>query len=94
MSDIVSEEGVMGGQPRIEGHRISVLQIVEWVHEEGLDPETVATEFDLDMADIYRALAYYYDNIDEMSTLRERRDDRIRESRRDRPAPDSYIESV
>lgn len=94
MSDIVSEEGVMGGQLRIEGHRISVLQIVEWVHEDKLDPETVATEFDLDMADIYRALTYYYDNINEMSKLRERRDDRIYKSKRDQPAPDSFIETA
>jgi uncharacterized protein (DUF433 family) len=49
MDAIVSEDGVMGGQPRIEGRRISVLQVIEWVHEEGMAPETVATEFDLDM---------------------------------------------
>jgi uncharacterized protein (DUF433 family) len=94
MSDIVSEEGVMGGQPRIEGRRISVLQIVEWIHEEGMDPETVATEFDLDLADIHRALTYYYDNVEEMSTWRDRREDRIRESKREQPDPDSVIETV
>jgi len=92
MSGIVSTEGVMGGQPRIEGRRISVLQIVEWVHEEGIDPETVATEFDLDMADIYRALAYYYENIDEMDGWRDRRERQLRESRDDQPRPDSLSE--
>lgn len=92
MSGIVSTEGVMGGQPRIEGRRISVLQIVEWVHEEGMDPETVATEFDLDMADIYRALAYYYENIDEMDGWRDRRERQLRESRDDQPRPDSLSE--
>jgi len=80
MSDIVSDESIMGGQPRIEGRRISVLQIVEWIHEEGMAPETVAAEFDLDMADIYRALTYYYDHIDEMSEWRDRREDRIRDT--------------
>jgi uncharacterized protein (DUF433 family) len=89
MSEIVSTDGVMGGQPRIDGRRISVLQIVEWVHEEGMDPETVATEFDLDMADIYRALVYYYENIDSMDTWRDRRERRVRESREDQPNPDS-----
>lgn len=44
-------------------------------------PETVATEFDLDMADVYRALAYYYDHTDEMAEWRARREERIRESR-------------
>lgn len=94
MSDIVSEAGVMGGQPRIEGRRISVLQIVEWIHEEGMAPETVATEFELDLADIYRALTYYYDNVEEMSTWRDRREDRIRESRRNQPDPDSVTETA
>lgn len=58
MTAIVSTDGVMGGQPRIADRRISALQIVEWVPEEGMDPETVAAEFDLDMAAIYHALAY------------------------------------
>jgi uncharacterized protein (DUF433 family) len=92
MSEIVSTDGVMGGQPRIEGRRISVLQIVEWVHEEGMDPETIATEFDLDMAEIYRALAYYYENIDSMDVWRDRRERRLRESRDDQSRPDSLSE--
>ena len=94
MSGIVSTDGVMGGQPRIAGRRISVLQIVEWVNEEGMDPETVAAEFDLDMADIYRALVYYYENIDEMDSWRDRRKRRLRESRAEQPAPDSVSERV
>lgn len=94
MSEIVSTEGVMGGQPRIEGRRISVLQIVEWVHEGGMEPETVAAEFDLDMADVHRALTYYYDNIEEMASWRERRERRIRESRAEQPSPESFTEPV
>jgi uncharacterized protein (DUF433 family) len=94
MAEIVSTEDVMGGQPRIEGHRISVLQLVEWIHDEGMDPETVATEFDLALADIHRALAYYYDNIEEMSTRREQRERRKRESRDAQPEPDTYTETV
>ena len=94
MSDIVSTEDVMGGQPRIEGRRISVLQIVEWVHEDGMDAELVATEFDLGMADVYRALAYYYDNVEEMSTWRDRRDRRISESREQQPSPASFTETA
>lgn len=84
----------MGGQPRIEGRRISVLQIVEWVHEEGMEPETVAAEFDLDMAEIHHALAYYYENIESMDTWRDRRERRLRESRKDHPNPDSLSEHV
>lgn len=94
MVEIVETEGVMGGQPRIDGRRISVLQIVEWVHEEGLSPETVATEFDLDLADIYRALTYYYDNLDEMAKWRRLRDERRQESRERQLSPDSFVETV
>lgn len=92
MAEIVSTEDVMGGQPRIEGRRISVLQVVEWVIEEGMEPETVSTELDLELADIYRALAYYYDNVEEMNEWRERRRRRIEESDGERPTPDSFRE--
>jgi len=92
MADIVSTTGVMGGQPRIDGRRISVVQIVEWIHEEGMPPETVATEFELDLADIYRALTYYYDNIDEMQTYRERRERRQQESAEQQSVPESVTE--
>lgn len=81
MADIVETEGVMGGQPRINGRRISVLQISEWVRTEGMTPETVSSEFDLPLADIYRALAYYYDNVDRMRELREQRYERIERSK-------------
>ncbi|WP_331232874.1 DUF433 domain-containing protein [Natronorarus salvus] len=84
----------MGGQPRLDGHRISVLQVSEWVHEDGMDPENVATEFDLELADVYRALTYYYDNIEEMTEWRERRTARIKESREQGPSPDSFSETV
>lgn len=83
MADIVETDGVMGGQPRIVGRRISVLQIAEWVLVEGMDPDTVSSEFDLSLADIYGALAYYYDNVDRMRELRDRRKRLIEESEAD-----------
>jgi uncharacterized protein (DUF433 family) len=92
MGEIVSTEGVLGGQPRIAERRISVVQLVEWINEEGMAPETVATEFDLELATIYRALAYYYEHIEEMSSYRERRRSRTDESRSAQPEPDSVRE--
>jgi uncharacterized protein (DUF433 family) len=82
----------MGGQPRLDGHRISVLQLAEWILDEGMRPETVATEFDLGLADIHRALAYYYDNTEQMRTLRAGRHARIEESRDNHPDPESNQE--
>lgn len=87
MNGIVETEGVMGGQPRIEGRRISVLQIYEWVYEEGMSPEAVSSEFDVALADVHLALSYYYDHIDEMEGWRRRRKARIRESEEEQPSP-------
>lgn len=88
MNSIVQTDGVMGGQPRIDGRRISVLQIYEWVNEEGMPPETVSSEFDVSLADVHLALSYYYDNIDQMEEWRTRREARIEESREDQPSPE------
>ena len=93
MAEIVSTEGVLGGQPRIADRRISVIQIVEWIQQEGMEPETVAAEFDLELASIYRALAYYYENVEELSTYREQRESRRRESRAEQPTPETLERS-
>lgn len=57
-------------EPHIAGRRISVLRIYDLVIAGGDSPETVAETFDLDLADIYHALAYYYDHPEEMRTIR------------------------
>ena len=36
------------------------------VEERGVDPETVADRYDLDVANVYHALAYYHDHPREM----------------------------
>lgn len=64
----------LGGEARIAGRRISVLDVHEQVEERGLDAGTVADRFGLDVADVYRALAYYHDHPTEMRAVREERD--------------------
>lgn len=61
-------------EPHIAGRRISVLRIYDLVKSSGDSPEAVADTFDLDLADVYRALAYYYDHPDEMRAIREDRE--------------------
>jgi uncharacterized protein (DUF433 family) len=78
---IVSDEDVMGGEPRIEGCRITVRQVKEWVEDGGEAPETVAERHDLELADVYRALAYYHDHPDEMARVAEARDTAERAAR-------------
>jgi uncharacterized protein (DUF433 family) len=78
--------GVAGGKPRIAGHRITVQDIAVWHERLGLSADEIATEYDLSLADIYAALAYYYDHREEID--RAIRDDEtfIAEMRRRTPS--------
>lgn len=73
MTDIVTSQSVLAGAPRIDGTRIGVHHIAERVIDAGRSPAEVAADYDLNLADIYRALTYYYDHPKEMQTVRERR---------------------
>ncbi len=54
--------GVAGGKPRIAGHRITVQNVVIWHERMGKSADEIATEYDLSLADVYAALAYYFDH--------------------------------
>lgn len=54
--------GVAGGKPRIAGHRITVEDIVIWHERLGRNADEIASEYDLTLADVYAALAYYFDH--------------------------------
>jgi uncharacterized protein (DUF433 family) len=61
--------GIAGGKPHITGHRITVPNVVIWHERIGLSADEIATEYGLSLAEVYAALAYYYDHraeIDEM----------------------------
>jgi len=58
--------GVAGDKPRITGHRITVQDIVIWHERLGLSADEIATEYGLSLADVYAALAYYYDHREEI----------------------------
>jgi len=53
---------IAGDKPRIAGHRITVQNIVIWHERMGKTVDEIATEYDLTLADIYAALAYYFDH--------------------------------
>lgn len=61
-------------EPHVGGRRISVRTVHDRVEGRGLDPRTVAERLDLDIAEVYRALAYYYDHLDEMQHIADDRD--------------------
>lgn len=58
--------GVVGGKARIAGTRITVQNIVIWHDRMGMSADEIASEFDLTLADVYAALAYYFDNRSEI----------------------------
>ena len=86
---IVATDDVMGGKPRLEGRRISVLQVAELVLDHGEDPATVSDQFDISLAEVHEGLAYYYDNLDEMETYRQRRADLVDQLEAESEAPDA-----
>jgi uncharacterized protein (DUF433 family) len=67
INPIVSTPGVCGGKPRISGHRIRVEDVAVWHEVQGLQPEAIVARYpQLTFADVYAALAYYYDHRDEI----------------------------
>ncbi|EMA47694.1 hypothetical protein C448_04629 [Halococcus morrhuae DSM 1307] len=77
MAEIVSTPEVLGGKPRIEGRRIGVHQVVSLVVDGNLMPEEMAVRYDLELADIHRAITYYYDNPEEIRAVQKRRQENI-----------------
>ena len=59
---IVKTQGICGGAPRIDGHRITVQNVAIWYDRLGWTADEIASEYELDLADIYAALAYYFAN--------------------------------
>lgn len=74
-------------EPHVRGRRISVRQVYALVEERGEDPEAGADRYDLDVADVYHALAYYHDHPREMCDVERERENAITSFREsiDRP---------
>jgi len=86
---VVTTEGVLGGKPRLDGRRVSVLQVAELVLDCNDDPADVADQFDLSLAEVHEALAYYYNNVDEIETYRRRREELLETLKKESRAPDA-----
>jgi uncharacterized protein (DUF433 family) len=63
---IVRTPGVLGGKPRINGHRISVQDVAIWHNHMRLSADEIATKYDLSPHDVQAALTYYADHRDEI----------------------------
>lgn len=79
---IVRTEGVLGGKPRLEGRRISVLDVTELL-KAGYSIEETADELDITTDEVRDASRYYRRHSDEIAELeadREAVHEELRES--------------
>ena len=58
--------GISSGKPRIAGRRITVENIVIWHECLGKSADEIASDYDITLADVYAALAYYFDHRNEI----------------------------
>jgi uncharacterized protein (DUF433 family) len=77
---ITNNPDICGGSPIIVGTRFPVRSVVTYVVQYGLTPEELIAKFPfLTLAQIHDALAYYYDNQEEIhSDFRENSEDAVR----------------
>lgn len=69
---VSGEESEIHDEPHIEGSRITVRDVYVRVEQRGLSPGRVAERYNLDIADVYEALAYYHNNPEEMQQVEKR----------------------
>jgi uncharacterized protein (DUF433 family) len=84
---IVKTPGTMGGEPRIDGHRIRVRDVVAMRDFHGYTPEEIATVVypHLTLGEIYSALAYYEDHREEIAGYSAREAEYVEQFQRDHP---------
>ncbi|BAZ04875.1 DUF433 domain-containing protein [Calothrix sp. NIES-3974] len=88
MVPVISEhievtQGICGGKPRIAGHRITVQNVVIWHERLGMSPDEIVSQYPgITLADVYAALAYYHDNLEEIRTAIRKDEDFIKQMQR------------
>lgn len=65
---ITKTPGVCGGRACIAGHRIRVMDIVGWHEKRGVSAKELVADYfpTITLADVHAALAYYFDNREEI----------------------------
>jgi uncharacterized protein (DUF433 family) len=84
---IVCTPGIVGGEPRVDGHRIRVRDIVAARDFGGYTPEEIASSVypNLTLAQVYSALAYYEDHREAIDRLFQEESRFVEEFRRQNP---------
>jgi uncharacterized protein (DUF433 family) len=84
---LAGDESDVHDEPHVDGRRLTVRFIRDRVDGRGFDPGTVASRHDLDVADVYQALAYYHDHPEEMAEAERRRRETVARHEADMVAP-------
>jgi uncharacterized protein (DUF433 family) len=84
---VVRTAGMLGGEPRLDGTRIRVRDVVAARDVAGLAPEEIAAVVypDLSLAQIYAALAYYEDHRAEIDEAAQSETQRVEQFLQDHP---------
>lgn len=83
---ITSCSGVLSGKPCISGRRIAVEHIVIWHERLGYSADKIASDYDLELADVYAALAYYFAHREEIDRSIREGEDFVRRLREETPS--------
>jgi uncharacterized protein (DUF433 family) len=83
---IESTAGVRGGKPCIAGRRITVADVATWYLKMGYSPEEIASNYDLPLASVHAAMAYYYDHRGEIDRLTSEDDAFVESYRQQHPS--------
>ena len=84
---VVASADVRGGRPHINGSRITIGEVAAWRLKMGYTPELIAGKWDLPLAAVYAALAYYYDHKAEIDARQREDDDYAEAVRQATPSP-------
>lgn len=58
---IVIDPAICHGRPHLAGHRIRVQDVAVWHERLGMSVAEISADYDLSLAEVYAALAYYFD---------------------------------
>ncbi len=79
--------GICGGKPRIAGHRIKVQDIAIWHEKMGMSPDEIVSSYpNINLSDVYAALAYYHDHLEEIRQQIKEDDEYVRELQAQTPS--------
>jgi uncharacterized protein (DUF433 family) len=79
---VAAEDSDIHDEPHIEGSRVTVRDVRARVETRGVAPERVAERYNLDIADVYEALAYYHNNPEEMRRVEKRHEGAVEDAKR------------